>query len=283
MKEFKDKVAVITGGASGIGRGLAFKCCKEGMKVVVADIDTEMLKKTENDLEKSGGTVLAVKADVSKYNDIENLKEKTLDVFGGVHLLFNNAGVSDTNYLWDHTLEDWKWIMGVNLWGVIHGIKAFVPVMIKQDIQCHIVNTSSLAGLIQGHGIYGITKHGVVALSESLDMDLKMSNRKINVSVLCPSFVNTDILDSERHRPPDLLNDPDKVVNHPELINKGFAKMELESGRTPLEVAELVFQSIIDERFYILTDSDLKSAVRERMENILKAFYDFEKIESLGK
>ncbi|MBN1801718.1 MAG: SDR family NAD(P)-dependent oxidoreductase [Candidatus Lokiarchaeota archaeon] len=278
MKEFKDRVAVITGGANGIGRGLALKCCKEGMKVVVADIDAEMLKKTENDLRKSSGTLLAVKADVSKYNDIENLKEKTLDAFGGVHLLFNNAGVTATNYLWEHTLEDWAWIMGVNLWGVIHGIKAFVPIMIKQDVECHIVNTSSLGGLIQGHGIYGITKHAIVALSESLGMELEMSNRKINVSVLCPSFVNTDILDSERHRPPDLLNDSDKVKNHPELLNKGFAKMELESGRTPQEVAEMVFQSIIDERFYILTDTNLRTAVRERMENILKAFYDFKEI-----
>ena len=161
MKNFKDKVAVVTGAASGIGKAIAQRCVQEGMKVVLADIEEKPLAQTGDDLKKAGATVLSVLTDVSKINDVEQLARKTLGDFGEVHLLFNNAGVTAGTSIWESTLADWEWVIGVNLWGVIHGIRTFVPIMLKQDNECHIVNTSSVAGLISspGDGIYKVTKH----------------------------------------------------------------------------------------------------------------------------
>ncbi len=280
MKEFNGKVAVITGAASGIGRGLAEKCCKEGMKVVLADIDAETLSKTENELKKNGGTVISVVTDVSKAADVEELAQKTLDAFGAVHLLVNNAGVGVDNCLWDHTLKDWKWVMGVNLWGAIHGIRIFIPIMIKQDTECHVVNTSSIAGLNRGRGIYGVTKHGVVALSESLANDLSVKHHKIHVSVLCPGLVNTNIIEAERHRPLELLNDPAEVISHPERLSIKSPKPEVELGRSPQEVAEIVFLAIINKRFYVLTTRAGKMFIRTRTRHIREAFDDFETVKA---
>jgi len=156
MKNFKDKVAVITGAASGIGRGLAERCAREGMKVVLADIEEPALKDAEKALKAGGADVLAVPTDVSRLSDIEALARRTIDTCGGVHLLFNNAGVqagaSVGRTLWENTLADWEWLLKVNLWGVIHGIKTFVPIMLGQDTECHIVNTSSMAGPDSGAG-----------------------------------------------------------------------------------------------------------------------------------
>ena len=277
MKEFKGKVAVVTGAASGIGRALAKKCCKEGMNVVIADIDATKLSETEKELKKSGGAVISVITDVSKASDVDNLAQKTLDAFGAVHLLFNNAGVGTAGSLWDHTLNDLKWVIGVNLWGVIHGVRTFVPIMLKQDTECHVVNTSSLSGIVPGSGIYGITKHGVVALSESLAGELPLLSKKIKVSVLCPSFVSTNIMNSEQHRPSELQNDPTevRVLNEIETEYLEMFTKTIEQGSSPEEVAELVFYSIINEKFYILTDRDARITIKRRMQNILNAFQDF--------
>ena len=152
MREFKGKVAVVTGAASGIGRGLAERCAQEGMKVVLADIDKITLAQAEEEMKATGADVLAISTDVSKASDVEALAQRTLDTFGAIHLLCNNAGVihdrSQGWSIWEHTVDDWTWIMGVNLWGVIHGIRAFLPIMLEQDTECHIVNTASIAGLI---------------------------------------------------------------------------------------------------------------------------------------
>ena len=189
--------------------------------------------------------------------------------------MFNNAGVAVGNYLWDHTLADWKWVMGVNLWGVIHGIRTFIPIMLKQDIECHIINTSSLAGLVTGNGIYGITKHGVIALSESLAAELKYISSKIKVSVLCPGFVKTKILECERNRPSELKNNPSEVKIHPELEKNAELIIKIyETAITPRKVVNIIFQAIIDEKFYILTDKNInyKNIIKRRMRAILKAF-----------
>ena len=158
MKEFEDKVAVITGAASGIGRAMAERCVQEGMKVVLADVEVETLTKTEASMKASGATVLAVRTDVSQARDVEALAQKTLDVFGAVHLLCNNAGVATEAAIWESTIAEWEWVMGVNLWSVIHGVRVFVPIMLAQDTECHIVNTASMAGLhigSRGGGLQG--------------------------------------------------------------------------------------------------------------------------------
>ncbi len=164
MKEFKDKVAVVTGAASGIGRSLAERCAEEGMKVVMADVEGPALAQAAKELSAPGVTLLAVPTDVSKASEVENLARRTLEAFGAVHLLFNNAGVGKVGIVWEVTLADWEWVMGVNLWGVIHGVRTFVPLMLAQDTEGHVVNTASMAGLTAaaGYGIYSVTKHGVV-------------------------------------------------------------------------------------------------------------------------
>ena len=198
MNEFNGKVAVITGAASGIGRALADRCVHEGMKAVLADVEVDALAKTEASLKASGATVLAVQTDVSQARDVAALAEKTVEAFGAVHLLCNNAGVGTEAAVWESTLEEWEWVMGVNLWGVIHGVRTFVPVMLAQDTECHIVNTASMAGLISGPGLgaYKVTKHAVVSLSETLHHELGERGAKIRVSVLCPGIVNTRIMES---------------------------------------------------------------------------------------
>ena len=195
MKEFKGKVAVITGAASGIGRGIAERCVREGMKVVLADIDRVTLTTAETELKTAGGTVLGVRTDVSKRREVELLARQTLDAFGQVHVLFNNAGVAAGGTPWEATWNDWEWVIGVNLWGVIHGVKVFTPLMLSQNTECHIINTSSAAGLIVGGASapYAVTKHAVVALSESLYLTLQQQNSLIKVSVLCPGLVRSKL------------------------------------------------------------------------------------------
>ena len=278
MKEFKDKVAVITGAASGIGWGLAEQCAKEGMKVVLADIEEPSLKEAEKTLKNRGTDVVTILTDVSRFNDVENLAQKTLDAFGCVHLLFNNAGVHSQSTIWESSLEDWEWTIGVNLRGVIHGIKAFVPIMIKQQMECHIVNSASLSGLISGalEGTYRVTKHGVVSLSETLYIELRLAGMKIGVSVLCPGFVRTRILENAQNRPEELKNPPVQREMTPEeqvsakMINE-YYQNGIQSGMPPRECARLVFEAIREDRFYIITHpAESYGQIQRRMENIIQ-------------
>jgi NAD(P)-dependent dehydrogenase (short-subunit alcohol dehydrogenase family) len=273
MKEFKDKVAVVTGAASGIGRGLAERCAEEGMRVVLADVEARALAQTAKELSAAGATLLAVPTDVSKESDVENLARKTLDAFGAVHLLFNNAGVTQNGPVWEASITDWEWVMGVNLWGVIHGIRTFVPLMLAQDSEGHVVNTASMAGLTAaaGWGIYSVTKHGVVNLSESLYYDLKERGAKIKASVLCPGVVNTRIVDAARNRPDVIQNQSGAPTpSHTDSAAERFARRALERGLSPQHVAGQVFDSIREEKFYILTNPDWKPLVQQRVENILQ-------------
>lgn len=193
MKEFNDKVAVITGAASGIGRSLAKLSAQNKMKIVLADVEKSTLTATENEIKTEGGDVLAVHTDVSKIEDIQALVQKTLDRYGQVDLLFNNAGVAAGSAIWESTLNDCKWVIGVNLWGVLHCIMEFIPIMLKQNTSCHIVNTSSIAGMSSFHpsSLYNLTKSAIVALSEQLHHDLAIRGTNIKVSVLCPGYVKT--------------------------------------------------------------------------------------------
>jgi NAD(P)-dependent dehydrogenase (short-subunit alcohol dehydrogenase family) len=271
MKEFKGKVAVITGAASGIGRGIAERCVSEGMKVVLADIDEANLTKAETELKTPGGTVLGVRTDVSKRSDVELLARQTLDAFGQVHLLFNNAGVAAGGVPWEATWNDWEWVIGVNLWGVIHGVKVFMPLMLAQNMECHIINTSSAAGLIVGGASapYGVTKHAVVALSESLYLTLQQRNSLVKVSVLCPGLVRTNIANAERNRPAELRNEP--VTMTPEM-QAGLAafKAAIESSMPPLQVADVVFDAIKKEQFYILPHPEWTEVIQLRTDKLLR-------------
>ena len=273
MKEFQGKVAVVTGAASGIGRALAGKSAQEGMKVVLADIEEQALMQASQELKAAGASVLAVQTDVSKAGDVEALAQKAFDTYGAVHLLFNNAGVGAGAIIWESTLADWEWTLGVNLWGVIHGIRTFVPLMLGQQTEGHIVNTASIAGLTSGPGlgIYKVTKHGIVTLSETLYHELALRGAHIKVSVLCPGFVSTQILDSARNRPVQLQNDPTEERMGPESeAMLHFMRQAVQAGMPTHQVADIVFQAIRDETFYILTHPEWKEAIRVRMEDILQ-------------
>ncbi len=272
MKEFKDKVAVITGGASGLGLEIARLAAKKGMKLVLSDIEERALKATELEFSNQGVEVLSVRSNVAFAEDVERIAEKTLERFGAVHLLFNNAGVALNKTAWETTIADWEWVLGVDLWGVIHGIRVFTPIMLKQDSPSHIINTASVAGMLstQGMAAYNVAKHGVVTLSETLYHDLKRRNANIDVSVLCPAWVNTAIWDSARNRPDDLQNTVEQK-GEDDLKLEESARHAIQSGRvTAPMVAQIVFAAIEANQFYILTHPKIKKWVGLRVEDILQ-------------
>lgn len=271
MREFRGKVAVISGAASGIGRAIAERCVSEGMKVVLADVDEASLARAEAELKALGGDALGVRTDVSKRSDMEQLARRTLDAFGLVHLLVNNAGVGAGGTAWEATWNDWEWVIGVNLWGVIHGVKVFTPLMLAQNTECHIVNTASAAGLLVGGGSapYATSKHAVVALSESLYLALQQRKALVKVSVLCPGLVRTNIANSEDHRPAGLKNEP--VEMSPEM-RAGLAafKKFIEAAMPPAQVADVVFEAVRNDQFYVLTHPDWLEVVRMRTDDLLR-------------
>lgn len=273
MKEFKGKVAVITGAASGIGRALADHCRKREMKIVLADVEEHALSSLDKKMNATGADVLSVVTDVAADKDVKALARKTLNKYGRVDLLFCNAGVATGTSLWDSTLKDCKWVVDVNLWGVIHCIRHIVPVMLQQGSPCHIVNTSSMAGISTYHpsAIYHLTKHSVVALSEQLHHDLAIRGTQIKVSVLCPGFVNTNIMDAERNRPEKYTNAQNDIPAFPgfEEMEKNLAKM-IKSGMPASEVAEMVFSAIEAERFYIFTHPETVALIQSRMDDMIR-------------
>jgi NAD(P)-dependent dehydrogenase (short-subunit alcohol dehydrogenase family) len=270
MKEFRDRVAVVTGAASGIGRGLADRFAAEGMRVVLADVEQDALDSAAREMSDAGATVIAVRTDVSSATDVDALAQKTLDRFGAVHILCNNAGVGSGGSSWEKPAEDWQWVLGVNLWGVINGIRAFVPVMLRQGEEGHIVNTASVAGLIAGAGdaSYTASKFGVVGLSEVLHHELAMaSGGKVKVSLLCPALTNTRILESGRNHPSGPLPQPDEGT--PERGMLDMMKTIFAGGMPPSETASLVFDAIVAERFYVLTHPEHNERFRERLDAML--------------
>lgn len=278
MKDFKDKVAVITGAASGIGRSLAEKCSQEGMKVVISDVDEKGLRRTERKLRREGSDVLSILTDVSKAKEIEELAKKTIDAFGEVHLLFNNAGVAIPKLTWEYELDDWEFVLGINLMGVIYGIRTFIPIMIKQDTECHVVNIASIEGLLSngvGGSTYGVCKHALVFLSERLTQELEENGPKIKVSVVCPGFVKTNIFMTSINRlPEERKNEFFQSEIDEERMEQLQEFLEQSPGLMPSEVADIVFQGIKDDKLHILTHKQpfLKELLKERYDTILKAF-----------
>jgi NAD(P)-dependent dehydrogenase (short-subunit alcohol dehydrogenase family) len=270
MKDFRGKVAVITGAASGIGRALAERCAREGMKVVLADVEPGALAEVVANLPAGGATALAVRTDVSQAGDVEALARKTLEAFGAVHLLCNNAGVATSGTVWESGLTDWEWVLGVNLWGVIHGVRTFIPVMLAQDTECHVVNTASLSGLISfpRASVYAVSKHGVVTLSEALHHELAERGGKVKVSVLCPGLVQTRIVDGARNRPDRLA--ATAPLAPVEAAGWETLRRQMQTATPPQQIADAVFQAIRAERFYILPHPEGKAWIRTRMEDILQ-------------
>ena len=270
MKDFRDRVAVVTGAASGIGRALAERFGHEGMKVVLADVEEDALRQAEAEFREKGVDVLGVRTDVSKPEELEKLAQQTLDTFGAVHVVCNNAGVAGAwGPTWANTLDDWNWIIGVNLWGVIHGVRVFLPIMLEQGDEGHIVNTASLAGLMPGRGIYGVTKQAVVALSESLYNELKVADAKIGVSVLCPGWVDTNIIDAGRNRPAELARTIVAVPDPQREQMENTVRNLLKTGLQPAAVADQVFEAIRDDKLYVITHPEMDFIIRERFDNIL--------------
>jgi NAD(P)-dependent dehydrogenase (short-subunit alcohol dehydrogenase family) len=279
MKNFKDKVAVVTGAASGIGQGIAERCAKEGIRVVISDVDDRCLRRVERKLKREGAEVISVITDVSNPVAIENLAKKTLETYDKVNLLFNNAGIAIPNLAWEYDLKEWQQVLGINLWGVIHGILTFIPIMLKQGEECHIVNTSSIEGVISG-GVggttYGVCKHALVHLTERLALELEEHGPNIKVSVLCPGFVKTNIFLSalnrvSEERRKEILDPEGRSEERAEEIQK---LMEESPIMTPDEVADIVFQGIRQEQLHIFThkDSYWRERIKERFDAILSAF-----------
>ena len=271
MKQLKGKVAAVTGAASGLGRSMALAFAAEGMDVALADVDDMSLSSVEKEVQDLGVRAITLKVDVSQGEQVDAFRDHTLARLGAIHVVCNNAGVSPLGAVWENTPADWQWILGVNLWGVIHGVRAFMPYLIAQN-QGHIVNTASVAGLISppGSGAYNVTKHAVVALSESLQHDLRERNSSVRVSVLCPAYVPTRITESERSRPETLKN-PIREPSPETLARQAMLKKAVSSGKISADqVAQAVVAAIKEERFYILTHPRIKGAIQARMEDILQ-------------
>ena len=276
MKNFRDRVAVVTGGASGLGLAMAARFAREGMKIAIADVNEADLARAESGLRAAGAEAIGVRCDVSKAEDVGALAKKTLEAFGAVHMVVNNAGVSPLGDVWENSVADWQWALGVNLWGVIHGVRVFTPILIEQaessGAEGHIVNTASVAGLISppGMGVYNVTKHAVVALSETLHHDLARRTPRVKCSVLCPAYVPTGIADSERNRPAALA-DAGRAKSGQDLAREAGLRKAVQSGKlTAADVAQAVLEALREERFYILTHPRIMGAVQARMEDILR-------------
>lgn len=274
MKTFRNRVTVITGGASGFGKEFALIAARLGMKIVIADVQQDALDAVHTELTALGADVLAVRCDVRHANEVQALADATMKHFGAVHLVFNNAGVGSGGLVWENSQADWEWVLGVNLWGVIHGVRIFTNLMLacaKQDpeYEGHIVNTSSMAGMLNAPtmGVYNVSKHAVVSLTETLYQDLKLMQLPINASVLCPYFVPTGISQSHRNRPEDV---PSGAITASQRAAQIMSDKAVNSGKiTAAEVAEKTFNAIRDEQFYIFSHEGALAGVQTRMEDIM--------------
>ncbi|WP_420629968.1 SDR family NAD(P)-dependent oxidoreductase [Candidatus Leptofilum sp.] len=272
MKDFKGKVAVITGAGRGIGRGIALRCAQEGMKVVLSGIRLEPLTKTASDLEALGAETLIVQADVSLEEDVENLARISYEAFGAVHLLVNNAGVGTPGNVWECSMNDWHWVMGVNFYGVLYGVRAFIPRMIEQGNACHIVNVASVAGIIDGYfSAYSTSKHAVVGLSETLYYQLAATAPHISISVYCPGYVDTELSQAGSDERPRPVRFGKKVKDE----QRNTTSTSIANILSIEESANALFEGINAGKLYIGVDAfseqmpRLAEFIRQRAENIV--------------
>lgn len=275
MKEFKDNVAVITGAGSGLGKEFAKTGFQLGMKLVLADVQQDALNTCLAELKAQGADAVALRADVSSRDDMQALADLAMREYGKVNIVFNNAGVTSSGFVWEHTAQDWAWVLNVNLYGVINGVSVFTPLMIEAanadpQYQGHIVNTASMAGLLTApsQGIYNVSKHAVVALSEALFHDLEIVTQQIHCSVLCPSYVKTNIADCNRNRPESLVNQSELTLSQ-QVARDAVASSVNAGDMTAEQVSELTYQAIRNGDFYIFPSTASLSRVKRRMDDIL--------------
>jgi NAD(P)-dependent dehydrogenase (short-subunit alcohol dehydrogenase family) len=278
ISDFKGKTAVLTGAGSGFGLECARIGAKLGMNLVLADVQQDALDKAVAEISALGAKVLPFKLDVSKADQVEALGKATFEKFGAPHFVFNNAGVGAGGLIWEHTLKDWEWVVGVNIMGVAHGVRVFTPMMLeaaKNDpaYQGHIVNTASMAGLLNAPnmGVYNVSKHAVVALSETLYQDLRLVTDQVSASVLCPFFVPTGISQSHRNRPEEFKQRGIKPTKS-QLIGQAMSDKAVGSGKvSAADVAQMVFDAVAQDRFYIYSHPKAINSVQTRLEDIMQA------------
>ena len=276
MKTFKGRTAVITGAGSGFGLETARLAAREGMNLVLADVQADALANAAAELQAAGAAMLPFRLDVSKAAEVEAMAAATVERFGAPHFVFNNAGVGAGGLIWEHSAADWEWVIGVNVMGVAHGVRVFTPLMLEaaqKDAQYegHIVNTASMAGLLNppNMGVYNVSKHAVVSLTETLYQDLALVTHQISASVLCPYFVPTGIHQSERNRPATLAADQ---ATHSQRVGQAMSDKAVGSGKvSAAEVAQKVFDAIATNQFYIYSHPKAIGAVQTRLEDILQA------------
>jgi len=268
MENFENKVAVVTGAASGIGLATASKFAENGMKVVLADIEQQALDSAVETITGKGQTAIGINTDVSQLDQVKRLAEAAMDTYGAVHIVHNNAGVVNAGTVEELTIEDWEWVLGVDLWSVIYGTKIFLP-LIKQSGEGHIVNTASVAGLVSQNNIgpYNVAKFGVVAMSETLRLQLDAEKSAISCSVLCPGMVNTRIAESFRNRPDE---DSVPISKSEQQFRDNTAPM-LAKGMNPDDVADRVMNVIINEEFWILTHPEWKKVLQNRVAGLVES------------
>jgi NAD(P)-dependent dehydrogenase (short-subunit alcohol dehydrogenase family) len=271
MRDLAGRVAVVTGAASGIGFAMAERFAAEGMKVVLADIEAPALERAAAALRDKAPGLLATRVDVSRAEDVERLAAETYAAFGAAHVVCNNAGVAVLGAVHEHTLADWQWVMGVNLWGVIHGVRSFVPRMLAGGDEGHIVNTASMAGLTTSPymSVYDVTKHGVVALSEAMYKEFEATGAPIGVSVVCPGLIDTNIMRSGRNRPQE-LDEEGKAGPAAQAFAQALGE-RLATGYPPSEVASQVVDGIRKKRFYVVpAQPEIKQGAALRAQDIIE-------------
>jgi NAD(P)-dependent dehydrogenase (short-subunit alcohol dehydrogenase family) len=278
MKHFQGRTAVITGAASGFGLETSRIAARQGMNVVMADVQADALELAAAEIAALGAAVLPFRLDVSKAAEVEALGAATLARFGAPHVVFNNAGVGAGGLIWEHTVRDWEWVMGVNVMGVAHGVRVFTPPMLaaaKADpgYEGHIVNTASMAGLLNppNMGAYNVSKHAVVSLSETLYQDLALVTDQVTASVLCPYFVPTGITRSDRNRP-EAMSDAGAKPTRSQRIAQAMITKAVDSGKvSAAQVAGFVFDALRERRFYIYSHPKALGAVQTRLEDVMQA------------
>lgn len=271
LQDFQGRVAVVTGAASGIGKALCERFAREGMRIVMADVEHERLKHAAAEVEAIGTEVLPVRTDVSRPDDLSHLRDATLERFGAVHVLCNNAGVFAGGLTWDAIGADWEWVMGVNVYGMLHGIRAFVPFMLEQNQPGHIVNTCSMAGLINMplSAAYSVSKHAALSLTETLYHELRIKQAPVGVSALCPELIRTRIGHSERNRPAHLKRPEGSGTPEQTLVEQAI-RTSTEGGVDPAVMADRVCHGIREDRFYLLAEEGTSwdRACQTRLEDI---------------